>query len=348
LLTLLSPRFLYREMGNDAYATAANLSFGLWDTVPDEALTNAARDGKLKTKSDVYREAERMAKDPRAEAKLRDFLLVWLKVDETPDLVKSEKRYPGFDEAVASDLRTSFELGLAEDGWNYRELMLGKSQYLNGRLAKLYGVKLPEDAPFQKVQLDPGQRAGVLTHPYLLSRFAYLETSSPIHRGVLIARSLLGRTLAPPPMAFAPVAASLHPNLTTRERVALQTKPAMCNSCHSMINPLGFTLERFDAIGRIRQEENGKKVNPAGGYVDRSGNQATFTGALDLAKYLADSPEAQSAFTEKLFQHLVKQPVLAYSPKTLPTLRKDLVEHKYDVRRLMVTIMGATALAEKR
>ncbi|RYG27629.1 DUF1592 domain-containing protein, partial [bacterium] len=156
ILTLMSPRFLYREVGTDAYATASNLSFGLWDTVPDQALMDAARDGKLKTKSDVYREAERMAKDPRATSKLRDFLLFWLKVDETPDIVKSEKRFPGFDEGVSNDLRTSLELTLEDEGWNYRKLMTGDAVYLNGRLAKFYGAKMDPNAPFQKMELDKG------------------------------------------------------------------------------------------------------------------------------------------------------------------------------------------------
>ena len=85
---------------------------------------------------------------------------------------------------------------------DFRELLLSDTVYLNGRLAKIYGVKLPPDAPFQPVRLDPKERAGVVTHPYLMASFAYLESSSPIHRGVLIARGLLGRTLQPPPEAF--------------------------------------------------------------------------------------------------------------------------------------------------
>jgi len=83
------------------------------------------------------------------------------------------------------------------------------------------------------VTLDSGERAGVLTHPYLLSSFAYLDTSSPIHRGVLIMRNVLGRTLQPPPQAFTPLPADKLPNLTTRQRVALQTKPEFCNACHA-------------------------------------------------------------------------------------------------------------------
>ena len=112
--------------------------------------------------------------------------------------------------------------------------------YLNGRLAQLYGANLSADAPFQKVTLEQGERAGLLSHPYLMSSFAYTATSSPIHRGVFIARSVLGRVLRPPPEAVAPLAPDLHPDLTTRQRVAIQTQPESCRSCHGMINPLGI------------------------------------------------------------------------------------------------------------
>jgi len=353
ILTLKSPRFLYREIvpaKRDGYWAASQLSFGLWDTIPDPQLESVAPNG-LTTQEAVTAQAQRLAQDPRAWNKLREFLLRWLKVDEVPDIVKNPKRYPDFDASAVADLRTSLEIFLEDTIWNpdsdYRELLLSKKQYLNGRLGKLYGANLPEDAPFQPVELDPGQRAGVLTQPYLLSRFAYLDGSSPIHRGVLIARNMLGRTLRPPPAAFAPLAASLHPDLTTRQRVALQTKPEMCNSCHGMINPLGFTLERFDAIGRLRAQDNGKPVDATGSYRTRTGEVVKFTGALDLAHYLADSDEAHDAFVEKLFQHMVKQPMLAYGGKMLPDLENSFAKNRYSVRSLMVQIMVATTLAEK-
>ncbi len=348
ILTLKSPRFLYREIGppqKDAFLVASHLSFGLWDSVPDLQLKQAAASGKLNTPEQITAHAERLANDPRAWNKLRDFLFLWLKVDDMPDIVKSQRRFPEFTDSTASDLRTSLELFLENAAWtksSYRELIVGQTQYLNGKLAKMYGVDLPATAPFQEVKLDPDQRAGVMTHPYVLSRFAYLETSSPIHRGVIVARSLLGRNLQPPPAAFTPLAPSLHPSLTTRERVALQTKPDGCNSCHSLINPLGFTMERFDAIGRLRSKENGKAVDGSGGYKSKTGVAVKFAGAPDMAKYIANSSEAQTAFVEKLFQHLVKQPVMAYGPKTLPDLQKSFKENDFDIRKLMVQVMVKT------
>lgn len=342
LLTLLSPRFLYREIGpQDPYAVASNLSFGLWDTLPDLALQKAVWEGKLKTRADVEAQATRMANDPRAWNKLRDFLLLWLKVDEIPDIVKNGKRFPEFDPAVAADLRTSLEIYLEANGWDYRKLMLSPTGYLNGRLSKLYGGALPPNAPFQPVK-DDG-RAGVLTHPYLMSRYAYLDGSDPIHRGVLVVRNMLGRTLAPPPAAFVPLPASAHPEFTTRQRVALQTKPEMCASCHSLINPLGFTFERYDAIGRLRKTDNNAPIDATGSYRSRSGTLVRFNGAGDLARYLAGSDEAHAAFVEKLFQNLVKQPVRAFGAQTLPNLQRSFAKDGYSVRSLMVSIMVATA-----
>jgi len=353
ILTLKSPQFLYRELkpgSPDSYFNAAQLSFGLWDSLPDPELQRAAAAGQLVTREQVAAQADRMANDPRSWNKLRDFLLLWLKVDEIKDIVKNAKRYPEMDAAAGSDLRTTLEIFLEKTAWSnessYRDLMLSPTQYLNGRLAKVYGQNLPADAPFQPVQMDPGQRMGVLGNPYLLSRFAYLENSSPIHRGVLIIRSMLGRTLLPPPAAFTPLSPSLHPNLTTRERVSLQTKPAACSGCHNQINPLGFTLEKFDAIGRLRTSENGKSVDATGKYISKSGAAVKFSGAPALAEYLADSEEAHAAITEKLFQHLVKQPVLAYGPNMLPQLENSFRQNRYSLRKLMGEVMVATVLAD--
>src|SRR5262249_23614769 len=203
---------------------------------------------------------------------------------------------------------------------DFRQLFLADHLYLNGRLAKLYGADLPADAAFQKVKQDPQQRAGVLTHPYLMATFAYTGASSPIHRGVFLARNVLGLSLRPPPEAFTPLAEELHPELTTRERVAFQTRPQACQACHGVINPLGFTLEHFDAVGRYRDRDNGKPVDAAGAYVTRTGEAVKFAGVRDFAEFLAGSDEVQTAFAEQVFHHLVKQPVRAYGPRQLADL----------------------------
>ncbi|MBX6311539.1 MAG: DUF1592 domain-containing protein [Isosphaeraceae bacterium] len=353
LLVLKSPRFLYREIGGglDGYDVASRLSFGLWDSLPDELLLEAAAAGQLATREQVARQAERMVSDLRTRSKLREFLLQWLKVDQVPDVSKDPKLFPEFSEAVASDLRTSLDLFLEDVVWgersDYRQLLSADYLYLNGRLAQFYGADLPSDAPFQRVRLEPGERAGVLTHPYLLAAFAYTATSSPIHRGVFLARSVLGKSLRPPPEAVAPLAPDLHPDLNTRERVVLQTKPAACQTCHGLINPLGFTLEHFDAVGRYRDEEKGRPIDASGTYQTRQGEVVTFSGARDLAAFLAGSEETHDAFVEQLFHYLVKQPIRAFGPRTLEDLRESFARHDFNIRQLLEEIMAVSALTPR-
>ena len=355
LIVLKSPRFLYQEVGHtqdaqalDSYDVAARLSFALWDSIPDDTLLKEAANGKLLTPDQVRRQVQRMLPDPRTHAKLKAFLMQWLRVDQAPDLSKDSELFPNFDAAVATDLRSSLEIMLDDIAWSeksdFRRLLNEDTIYLNGRLAKLYGAELPEDAGFEKVALNPEQRAGVISHPYLLAGFAYTANSSPIHRGVFISRSLLGRSLRPPPEAVAPLAPDLHASLTTRERVALQTKAEACNSCHKMINPLGFTLENFDAIGRFRAEEKGKAIDASGSYLTRTGKQQQFKNARDLAAFLATSDETHSAFVEQLFHYFVKQPWRAYSPTLRTELTKKFVADEFNMRNLLAEIVTTAAL----
>jgi hypothetical protein len=357
LLVLKSPRFLFREpiAADDgvcrAFDVASRLAFGLWNSMPDEPLVKAAREGKLTTADKVRPQAQRMLADLRAKVKLQEFLLTWLHLDAGADLTKDSAAFPKFDAAAIADVRTSLELTLDEvlssPAADYRRLLLDDEVYLNERLACLYDVELDDDGAkreFRKVRLDDGERAGVLTHPYVLARFAYASESSPIHRGVFLARGVLGRTLRPPPDAFVPLSPDLHPDLTTRERVTLQTKSAECMSCHAIINPLGFTLERFDAIGRFRATERGKPVDAATAYKTPAGETVELDGARALGEHLAASRDAHAAFVEQLFHHLVQQPVAAYRPGLLDGLVDSFERHEFNIRSLAEEIMVATAL----
>lgn len=353
LLVLKSPRFLYRDVDGspDEHDVAARLSFGLWDSLPDAPLEEAAASERLATRDQVTHEAERMVNDPRTRAKVREFFFQWLRVEQVPDLSKDAELFPGFDPELESDLRTSLDLFLEDVIWkdssDFRRLLLGDFLYLNGRLARFYGADLPADAPFQKVALEPSARAGILTHPYLMAAFAYTGSSSPIHRGVFISRSLLGRALRPPPEAVTPLAPDLHPGLTTRERVTLQTSPVSCTTCHGMINPLGFGLENFDAVGRYRTEEKGRAVDASGSYEPPSATPTAFTGARELATLLANSTETHTAFVEQLFHYLVKQPIRAYGPNALSDLVRSFEANDLQIRRLIVEIMATSALTPR-
>jgi hypothetical protein len=353
LLVLLSPRFLYREVGDgtEAYNVASRLAFGLWDAPPDQELLDAAAAGKLADRDQVARQAERMLADPRARFKVRAFLFHWLRLEATRDLSRDATRFPGFDAALVADLRTSLELFLDEGVWSndsdLRHLLLADDVFLNGRLARFYGVDLPADADFQKMKLNPEQRAGVLTHPYVLSVFSYTGSTSPIHRGVFVTRGILGVALKPPPEAVAPLAADLHPDLTTRERISLQTRSANCQSCHGVINPLGFTLEQFDAVGRFRDTESNRPIDATGFYLTRTGRTVSFKGARDLATFLADSEEVHNAFVDQLFQHLARQPVRGYGPSQQTALHQKFIKQDLNIRKLIVEAATVYALTNR-
>jgi mono/diheme cytochrome c family protein len=366
LLVLNSPRFLCREADSpanpaDAFETAERLSFGLWDSIPDQPLWEAAARNQLATPEQVQKQAARMVNDRRTRAKVRDFLFAWLRVDLGPEISKDQTRYSEFSPEIAADMRTSLEIFLDETLWSegtdsrrsgdFRRLFTDDEVPINGRLAPLYGVNLPPDAAFRRVRLDDGRRGGLLSHPYMLSVLSYAGATSPIHRGVFLARSVLGNTLKPPQEAIAPLAPDQHPDLTTRERVALQTSAVACQTCHTMINPLGFALEDFDPIGRYRTLEiNGsveKPINATGSYLPREGPEATFKGTRELAAYVATSRDAQEAFVQSLFHALVKQPLRAWGPNTLDNLRKSFAAGDFDIRRLLVDIMTVAALPPK-
>ena len=128
-----------------------------------------------------------------------------------------------------------------------------------------------EGERIRPVKFDPAQRAGIFTHPFLLSAFSYHKCSSPIHRGVFLTRNVLGRSLKPPPMAIEFMDDHFDPSLTMREKVTELTSKRACMSCHSTINPLGFSLENYDAVGRFRTTDNNKPVNAESDYSTADG-----------------------------------------------------------------------------
>ncbi len=351
VLALKSPQFLYREYGQgdfDDYDMAAWLSFSLWDSLPDDQLLDAARNGQLSERKGIQQQAERMVNDLRARAKLAEFFHHWLRVDHFPDISKDRTLFPEFDEQVVSDLRTSLDLFVEDVAWSersdFRELLRSPDVYLNVRLAPWYGVELDPQSDFQKFSLPEQQRAGVLSHPYLMAGFGYDKASSPIHRGVFLAKSVLGRFIKPPPVAVAPLAPDLHKDLTTRERVTLQTSPEACQNCHRMINPLGFSLERFDTLGRYRELEFDRPIDASGGYQSTTGEQVDFSGSVELADFLASNPEPQLAFVNQLFQSLINQPTQAFGLDELNRLQTEFSQNECNIRELLVEIAVASGL----
>jgi hypothetical protein len=350
LAVLTSPRFLYPELGEavDDYTVASRLALGLWDSLPDAALREAARQGNLRAPAQVRAQAQRMGRDPRARAKLRGFFEHWLAAEEAEDISKDPEVFPDFDEAVLADKRASLEHFVEHVVWSeasdYRELLLADYLFLNARLARFLGVEPPPGDGFHRVRFDPAQRAGVFTQPYLLTSLAYYRSTSPIHRGVWLSRNVLGRFLRPPPMAIEFMDDRFDPSLTMREKVTELTKADNCMACHVTINPLGFSLEHYDAVGRYRSSDNGKPVNAQAEYLTSAGDVVRLRGPRDLAEHAATSEEARRGFVRQMFLHTIKQPPAAYGSNTLEELDAAFTNAHYHVRNLFTETVARTAL----
>ncbi|MEM9481189.1 MAG: DUF1592 domain-containing protein [Verrucomicrobiota bacterium] len=352
LLTLTSPQFLYpglAKKAQDHYSVAAALALALWDSIPDEALTNAAAKGHLRTRNQVMTRARKMVEDPRAKAKMRGFFHHWLEMDAVDEIAKDRKKYPDFNDTIAADLRTSLELFIDEVIWkgasDYRQLLLSDKVWMNKRLAELYG-KDYDGWGFKPVSFGPQKRSGVLTHPYLLSALSYHDNTSPIHRGVFLTRNIVGEKLNPPPDATTFDDGKFDPSLTMREKVTELTRSKACMACHQTINPLGFSLEHYDAIGRWRWKEKNKPIDATSDFETGEGKKIKLTGPRDVANYAARNPFAHKTFIRQLFHHTVKYAPAAYGTDTLEELRKKFADSGFNVRDILAEIGVRAALHE--
>lgn len=361
LLALKSPRFLYPTLDSDRTASqqAANrISLVLHDSLPADKWLVEQISQEQKSDENARRNlAGVFVDDARTRAKVREMFHHWLEISSADDLRKDDAQFPGFDAAVVSDLRTSLDAFIDAVVWSessdYRQLVSADWALTTPRLAEFYGeswqpvsgdsagsdaVSVAWASGLSRSVADTQTHVGVLTHPLVMAKFAHHRTTSPIHRGVFLVRHVMGRVLRPPNSAFTPLSPDLHPDLTTRQRVELQTSPESCQTCHSKINPLGFALENFDAVGHYRMMEGDKPVDASGGYVSQADEEVQFESARQLGDYVANSPDAQAAFVERVFQYFVKQPIAAYGPDQLANLTQKFQDSECNIRKLLIEI----------
>ena len=359
LIVLKSPRFLYPMLDSDrtpSQRAANRLSLILHDSLPsDKWLRQAALKNQMAKNAQLVNASYRMLDDYRAHAKMRAFLYEFFDLAHAEDINKDQEKFPGFDKTLISDLRRSFDMTIDAIVWSedsdYRKLFTVDWVMTNDRLSKFYGktwrpakpIKNDKAGLMVRSRGDSKTRIGVLSHPLLMAELAYHANTSPIHRGVFLYRKAFGRPLRPPNAAFSPLNPDLHPKLTTRERVEMQTAEKNCQVCHGKINSLGFALENFDPVGRYRFKENNQKVLATGAYTNRAGETVQFDGPRELAKLLTSSDDAHRAFVDSCFEYFVKQPINAYGANTLDRLTKQFREQDFDMRQLLVSIAVTVA-----
>jgi len=362
---LVSPHFLYRsetgeplEDGSFAltgWEIASALSYGLWGSMPDEALFAAARDGALSSDEDLEREARRLLDDSRARVTIRAFAVQWLGVEAISDQPKSAVLFPDADDALREAMleeTASFVAHVVFDGsGRYDELVSADYTFADARLAAHYGLDGVGEEGNQRVTTAEVRRAGVLGHAALLARYAHSDQSSPIQRGIFVRRRLLCQEFAAPPPDAGGVP-DVDPSATTRERFAQHTEREACASCHRYIDDLGFGFESFDALGRYRTMDGDLPVDSRGNLNDVEGlgtnTDAPFSTLPELGRILAESDAAEACFVRQYvrFQRGAREG--AAERCGIDALTKRFHDSGGDIRSLIVESYLSPAFRRRR
>jgi hypothetical protein len=352
---LVNPEFLFRiehdPVGvapNTAYrigdlTLASRLSFFLWSSIPDDELLASAERGELHKPKVLEKQVRRMLADSRAANLVRNFGEQWLHLrnleSSTPDL----RLFPEFDDNLRQAFRREtelhFETVLREDR-SVLDLLKANYTFLNERLAKHYGIPNVYGSHFRRVALDrSSQRGGLLRQGSILTVTSYATRTSPVIRGKWVLENIVGAP-PPPPLPDVPTLKdnTIAATLSVRERLAEHRANPACASCHNLMDPIGFALENFDAVGRWRLLEEGKPVDASGGLPDGS----NFTGVAGLEEGLLKRPEVfAGTVTEKLLTFALGRGVEHYDG---PAIRKIFRDAQGDYR-LSSIIVGITKSA---
>lgn len=306
------------------YERASRLSYLLWESMPDAALTAAARSGALDTKEGVAAQAKRMLEDARARTTLRRFVVdEWLGLAGSrthvgiEDMVKDPAVFPDDSPALRAGMRADVEHlvdKVVADGGSLKSLMTSTDAYVNAPLAKVYGVTGgPTGSASAWVKLDPAQRAGILTRASFLAVYSNPTVKSPIRRGAQLVKHVLCMEIGDPPPTVnpTPIAGEPGKRQTIRESVtAKTTSDDTCAGCHNIINPAGFSFEHYDGLGVWEQLEAGKDADGKTWTlpIDWTGElrgtdvKGTFNGAIELSARLAESRTLKDCLVTRFFR----------------------------------------------
>jgi hypothetical protein len=309
---LQSTQFLYRvELGaakGTAYApsqyeTANRLSYLIWQSMPDQALFDAAERGELSDKKQIEAQARRLLKDPKA-SRLLEYFDQWLDTDRLSALDRDANVYPALavnlPELLQNETHAFVSALLQNPNGNLSELLTAQYSFLNADLAKHYGVTGPAGAAYERVEM-PG-RAGVLTQGMLLSHDKPTRTSI-VRRGLKVRLDLLCENVPAPPNDVQLNLEALGDGLTQRQRLEKHRTEASCNGCHTLMDPIGVVFEGFDAVGRARTlDEGGKPVDTTSQIAATRDMDGPVSGAAELGRSLANSQEVRDCYVTQSFR----------------------------------------------
>jgi hypothetical protein len=330
---------------------ASRLSFFLWSSIPDEGLLTAAERGQLHQPAVLSAQVKRMLADRRSEAFVTNFAGQWLFLRNLQAVVPVQNVFPDFDDGLRQAFRRETELffdSIVRDDRSVLDLLRADYTFLNERLARHYGIPNVNGSHFRRVSLGRDSvRGGILGQGSILTVTSYPDRTSPVVRGKWILENLLG-TPPPPPI---PNAGDLKPTngqgvvLSMRQRMEQHRRNPVCASCHSMMDPLGLSLENFDAVGKWRTlGESSASIDASGVFPDGS----KFQGAAGLKQMLLQSDRFVPTVTEKLLTYALGRGLEYYDAPAVRAIVRDASREDYRFSSLIAGIVQSKPFIMRR
>ncbi|HEX8911302.1 MAG TPA: DUF1592 domain-containing protein, partial [Humisphaera sp.] len=337
----------------DDYQLASRLSYLLWATMPDAELSKLADAGKLRDPKVLEAQARRLIADPRSRAFFDGFGAQWLGLDKlagkTFDAARFPQMTPDLRAAMYDEARLVFESVLRENR-SLATFIDGDYTYVNGTLAPVYGLEKTVTGPaMRRVTLADKNRGGVLTMPGVLATSSFPNRTSPVNRGVWVLEQVLGEHVPPPPPNV-PALEKQNPDkvakMTLRQRTELHRTNAACASCHKVLDPIGFGLENFDAIGRWRDKDD------SGGPIDATGElpgNKRFTTPAELKRIIAGrTDDFTRNFTSRLMAYALCRQLEGYDEVVVDQLAAAVAKDGYRTQSLVVGVVTSYPFTHRR
>ena len=330
---------------------ASRLSFFLWSSIPDDELLDAAARGRLSDPAERERQVRRMLADSRSLALVDNFAGQWLSLRSVEGIAPDPNLFPDFDENLREALRQETELfvesHLREDR-SVVDLLRADYSFLNERLARHYGIAGVTGSHYRRVRLPDDRRGGLLGHGSILAATSYGNRTSPVLRAKWLLENVLGTPPAPPPPDIPPLpgpGAAGEPR-TVRERLAQHRRNAACAICHAPMDPLGFALENFDAVGAWRTRDAGLPVDASAVLADGT---TAFDGPAGLRQVLLDrSEQFVETVAEKLLTYALGRGIEHYDRPVIRAITRAAAEDDYRWSSLILGIVESTPFRMRR
>ena len=355
---LVSPNFLFRTERDpqpgevrslNDFEIASRLSYFLWSSMPDEALLSAAEKGELAKPAGLEKQVRRMLADEKSSALVENFGGQWLQLRKLDETTPAAEEYPMFHEHLRQAMRQEtelfFERILREDR-SIIEFIDADYTYVNNQLAQLYGMEGVSGHEMRLVAVDDANRGGVLTQASVLTVSSYPTRTSPVLRGLWVLENLLGAPPPPPPVDVPPLDASkIDPGMPLRKQYEIHRELPSCAVCHVTMDPIGFSLENFDAVGRWRTHDGHGPVDASGELPDGR----KFTGPAELKRILLeDKDDLAHAITEKMLTYALGRGLKPQDRAAEKKIADAVIEDDYRFSRLIVEITKSPLFTKRR